>query len=35
MVDAIEQRADEEKLAAIRDEVRGLCEKFPIPESFT
>lgn len=35
MIDALENRADVEKLGAIRGEIRALCAKFPIPESFS
>lgn len=34
MVDAMEQRTDEAALTAMRAEVLGMCEKFPIPDSF-
>jgi len=34
MLDAIENRTDEGKLMAIREEVRAGCLKFPIPEVF-
>ena len=34
MLDAIENRADFGRLDAIRDEIKQLCEKFPIPDSF-
>ena len=34
MVDAMKQKSDEAKLTAIREEIRTLCLKFPIPESF-
>lgn len=34
MVDALEGRADESKLSAIHDEVKEICAKFPIPDSF-
>jgi glycine hydroxymethyltransferase len=34
MVEALKNRADAEKLANIRGEIRDLCAKFPIPDSF-
>jgi len=34
MLDAIEQRNDAEKKTSIRNEVRELCQRFPIPERF-
>ena len=34
MVDAMKNKSDEKKLTAIREEIRTLCKKFPIPESF-
>jgi glycine hydroxymethyltransferase len=34
MLDALANRTDEKKLSGIREEIRTLCEKFPIPESF-
>ena len=34
MIDALEGRADESKLSAIHDEVKQICSKFPIPDSF-
>lgn len=34
MVDALTHRDDEAKLSEIREEIRTMCKKFPIPESF-
>ena len=34
MVDAMKNKSDEKRLSAIREEIRTLCKKFPIPESF-
>ena len=34
MVDAMKHKSDETKLSAIREEIRSLCNKFPIPDSF-
>lgn len=34
MVEAMKQRSDEKALASIREEIRTMCKKFPIPESF-
>ena len=34
MVDTLKNKNDEAKLAANREEIRTLCKKFPIPESF-
>ncbi len=34
MVDALKNRTDQTKLAAIHQEVKDLCKKFPIPEVF-
>ena len=34
MLDALEGRGDKEKLHKIREEVRSLAQKFPIPNSF-
>lgn len=34
MVDAMKNKSDETKHKAIREEIRDLCKKFPIPESF-
>jgi len=34
MVDAMKNKDDEKKLSGIREEIRALCKKFPIPESF-
>ena len=34
MIDALEGRADESKLSAIHGEVKQICAKFPIPDSF-
>lgn len=34
MVDAMKNKSDGKKLDAIRKEIRNLCKKFPIPESF-
>jgi glycine hydroxymethyltransferase len=34
MVDAMKHKGDDKKLSAIREEIRTLCKKFPIPESF-
>ncbi|MSU73579.1 serine hydroxymethyltransferase [Candidatus Kaiserbacteria bacterium] len=34
MVDAMKNRSDEKRLTEIREEIRTLCKKFPIPESF-
>jgi len=33
-VDAMKNKADEKHLSEIREEIRELCKKFPIPESF-
>lgn len=34
MLEALTNRSDEQKLAAIREEIKQLCVKFPVPESF-
>jgi len=34
MLDAMKNKSDEPKLAAIREEIKKLAEKFPIPDSF-
>jgi glycine hydroxymethyltransferase len=34
MVDAMKSKDDEKKLSSIREEIRTMCKKFPIPESF-
>ena len=34
MVEAMKNKGDENKHAAIREEIRTLCKKFPVPESF-
>ncbi len=34
MVDAMKNKGDEKKLDGYREEIRTLCKKFPIPESF-
>jgi glycine hydroxymethyltransferase len=34
MVTAMQKKDDEKKLKAIREEIRGMCRRFPIPESF-
>lgn len=34
MLEALKNRADQAKLAAIRDEIKALCLTFPVPESF-
>ncbi len=34
MIDALEQRADKNKLEGIHKEIKQLCAAFPIPESF-
>ncbi|MCR4325483.1 MAG: serine hydroxymethyltransferase [Patescibacteria group bacterium] len=34
MVTAMKDKDDEKKLSAIREEIRAMCKKFPIPESF-
>ena len=34
MVDAMKNKSDEKKLTSIREEIRGLCKKFPVPDSF-
>lgn len=34
MVDAMRKRSDKKALKQIREEVRTLCKKFPIPQSF-
>jgi len=34
MLEALKNKDDQTKLAAIRQEVKDLCTKFPIPESF-
>ena len=34
MVDAMKNKGDEKRLDAIREEIRTLCLKFPIPDSF-
>jgi glycine hydroxymethyltransferase len=34
MIDALEQRADQAKLNNIHQEIKDLCGKFPIPDSF-
>jgi glycine hydroxymethyltransferase len=34
MVDALKLKGDEAKLAAIREEIRTMCGRFPIPDTF-
>ncbi len=34
MVDAMKHKSDEKRLSEIREEIRTLCKKFPIPETF-
>jgi glycine hydroxymethyltransferase len=34
MIEAMKNKSDETKLTAIREEIRTLCQAFPIPESF-
>ena len=34
MVDAMKNKGDEKKLSSIREEIRTMCKKFPIPEVF-
>ncbi len=34
MLEALKNRSDEAKLVAIREEIKQLCLKFPVPESF-
>ena len=34
MVDTLKNKSDDAKLSANREEIRALCKKFPIPESF-
>ncbi|OGG52903.1 serine hydroxymethyltransferase [Candidatus Kaiserbacteria bacterium RIFCSPLOWO2_12_FULL_53_8] len=34
MIEAMQNKSEEKKLSAIREEIRTLCKKFPIPESF-
>ena len=34
MVEAMKQKGDEKKLDEIREEIRTMCKKFPIPDSF-
>ena len=34
MIDALTHKSDEKKLGEIREEIRTMCKKFPIPESF-
>lgn len=34
MVEAMQHKDDQQKLAAIREEIRTLCAQFPIPETF-
>jgi len=34
MLEALKNRTDEQKLSAIREEIRTLCLKFPVPDSF-
>jgi glycine hydroxymethyltransferase len=34
MVEAMKNKDDQKKLKAIREEIRKLCKKFPIPDSF-
>lgn len=34
MVDVMKNKSDIKKLSAIREEIRALCARFPIPESF-
>jgi glycine hydroxymethyltransferase len=34
MIDAMKNKGDDGKLSAIREEIRGMCKKFPVPESF-
>ncbi len=34
MVDAMKNKSDEKRLVLIREEIRTMCAKFPIPESF-
>jgi glycine hydroxymethyltransferase len=33
MLEAMKNRSDESKLEAVREEIRELCAKFPIPEA--
>ena len=35
MIDTMKNKADEKKLDDIHEEIRTMCKKFPIPESFT
>ena len=34
MIDALKNRSDQAKLNAVHDEIKSLCAKFPIPDSF-
>ena len=34
MIEAMKQKDDDTKLSSIREEIRTLCKKFPIPETF-
>ncbi len=34
MIDAMKNKEDKKKLNGIREEIRTMCKKFPIPESF-
>ncbi|MES2203180.1 MAG: serine hydroxymethyltransferase [Patescibacteria group bacterium] len=34
MIDALKNKEDKAKLATIREEIRTMCAKFPIPDSF-
>ncbi len=34
MIDALHNRTDDAKLTAIRQEIKDLCGKFPVPDSF-
>ncbi len=34
MVEAMKNKSDEKKLDSIREEIRTLCQQFPVPDSF-
>ena len=34
MIEAMKNKSDDNKLSDIREEIRTLCKKFPVPESF-
>ena len=34
MIETLKNKSDDKKLDSIREEIRTLCKKFPIPQSF-